>query len=191
MIVVCQVLFNPSKPLVTAMAPLFCAKKIGYTTAGWLNRALLMLRCHTISRYVWCIHLNGICWNPYPNTMQIFETCLPARKTRTISLSQNKMHCSWKQQQHVSQWYPTSISIWYLSDCIAECHWTGWKVGCEIGKVLCSWEAKQKARYSKFLQPNNDDMMKKVYAMAWEYMNYDANDFSSVCTKVVLPTIKS
>jgi hypothetical protein len=43
----------------------------------------------------------------------------------------------------------------------------------------------------QFLQPNNDDMMKKVYAMAWKYMNYDANDFSSVWTKVVLPTIKS
>jgi hypothetical protein len=24
--------------------------------------------------------------------------------------------------------------------------------------------------------------------MAWKYMNYDANDFSSVWTKVVLPT---
>jgi hypothetical protein len=43
----------------------------------------------------------------------------------------------------------------------------------------------------QFLQPNNDDMMKKVYAMAWRYMNYDADDFSSVWTKVVLPTIKN
>jgi hypothetical protein len=43
----------------------------------------------------------------------------------------------------------------------------------------------------QFLQLNNDDMMKKVYVMAWKYMNYDANDFSSVWTKVVLPTIKS
>jgi hypothetical protein len=34
-------------------------------------------------------------------------------------------------------------------------------------------------------------MMKKVYAMARKYMNYDADDFSSVWTKVVLPTIKS
>jgi hypothetical protein len=34
-------------------------------------------------------------------------------------------------------------------------------------------------------------MMKKVYTMAWKYRNYDANDFSSVWTKVVLPTIKS
>jgi hypothetical protein len=42
----------------------------------------------------------------------------------------------------------------------------------------------------QFLQPNNDDMMKKVYAMAWRYMNYDADNFSSIWTKVVLPTIK-
>jgi hypothetical protein len=34
-------------------------------------------------------------------------------------------------------------------------------------------------------------MMKKVYAMAWKYMNYDANDFFSIWTKVVLLTIKS
>jgi hypothetical protein len=43
----------------------------------------------------------------------------------------------------------------------------------------------------QFLQPNNDDMMKKVYAMAWRYMNYDVDDFSSIWTKVVLPTIKN
>jgi hypothetical protein len=43
----------------------------------------------------------------------------------------------------------------------------------------------------QFLQPNNDDMMKKVYAMARRYMNYDANDFSSIWTKVVLPFIKN
>jgi hypothetical protein len=34
-------------------------------------------------------------------------------------------------------------------------------------------------------------MMKKVYAMARKYMNYDADEFSSIWTKVVLPTIKS
>jgi hypothetical protein len=34
-------------------------------------------------------------------------------------------------------------------------------------------------------------MMKKVYAMAQKYMNYTANDFSSVWTKDVLQTIKS
>jgi hypothetical protein len=40
------------------------------------------------------------------------------------------------------------------------------------------------------MKPDNDDMMKKVYAMAWKYMNYDADEFSSIWTKVVLPTIK-
>jgi hypothetical protein len=49
------------------------------------------------------------------------------------------------------------------------CHWPGWKVGCEIGKALCSGEASKKVQ---FLQPNNDDMMKKVYAVAQMYMNY-------------------
>jgi hypothetical protein len=65
----------------------------------------------------------------------------------------------------------------------------------------------------QFLQPNNDDVMKKKYTMARKYMNYEreklskkvqflqpnnddmmkkkSNDFSSVWTKVVLPTIKS
>jgi hypothetical protein len=43
----------------------------------------------------------------------------------------------------------------------------------------------------QFLQPNNNDMMKKVYAMAQRYMNYDADDFSSIWTKVVLLTIKN
>jgi hypothetical protein len=51
------------------------------------------------------------------------------------------------------------------------------------------WETLSKK--VQFLQPNNDDVMEKVYAMAQKYMNYDANDFSSVWTKVVLPTIKS
>jgi hypothetical protein len=43
----------------------------------------------------------------------------------------------------------------------------------------------------QFLQPNNNDMMKKVYAVAQKYMSYNANDFSSVWTKIVLLTIKN
>jgi hypothetical protein len=31
----------------------------------------------------------------------------------------------------------------------------------------------------------------QLYTMAWRYMNYNANEFYSVWTKVVLPTIKS
>jgi hypothetical protein len=103
-----------------------------------------MLRCHTISWYVWCIHLNGICWNPYLNTMQIFETCqhewlVPSCSHKTkciVHQSNNNMSANGS--------YPTSILIWSLSNCIPECHWTGGKVGCEIGKVLYLGEAKQK-----------------------------------------------
>jgi hypothetical protein len=118
----------------------FC-KKIGYTTAGWIGH----YRCWDVAQYydmydafIWMgyvgIHTQIKCrsWN------------LTARMTHTISLPQYKMHCSLKQEQHVSQWYTTCISIWYLSNCIAQCHWTGGKVGCQIGKAHCSGEAKQK-----------------------------------------------
>jgi hypothetical protein len=33
----------------------------------------------------------------------------------------------------------------------------------------------------QFLQPNNDDMIKRVYTMAGKYMNYDANDLLLFC----------
>jgi hypothetical protein len=52
---------------------------------------------------------------------------------------------------------------------------------------LGSGEASKKVQ---FLEPSNDDM-KKVYTMAWKYMNYDTDEFSSIWTKVVLLTIKS
>jgi hypothetical protein len=94
----------------------------------------------------------------------------------------------WNLPARMSQWYPNSISIWYLSDCIAECHWTGWKVRCEIGKALCSGEAKQKGTAPATKQWWYDE---KGYTMVQKYMNYDANDFSSIWTKVVLLTIKS
>jgi hypothetical protein len=57
---------------------------------------------------------------------------------------------------------------------------------------LTKWIVWEKlSKKVQFLQPSNDDMMKKVYAMARKYMNYDANEFSFIWTKVVLPTIKS
>jgi hypothetical protein len=53
-----------------------------------------------------------------------------------------------------------------------------------IGQV-----AKSDARLAKgFVR---EKLSKKVYTMAQKYMNYDADDFSSVWTKVVLLTIKS
>jgi hypothetical protein len=64
----------------------------------------------------------------------------------------------------------------------------GGKLYVRLGKHFVREKLSKKVQ---FLQPNNDDMMKKVYDMAWKYMNYGADDFSSVWTKVVLPTIKS
>jgi hypothetical protein len=55
----------------------------------------------------------------------------------------------------------------------------GAKLDVRLAKCFV-WEKLSKK--VQFLQPNNDDMMKKVYAMAWKYMNYDADDFSSVWT---------
>jgi hypothetical protein len=46
------------------------------------------------------------------------------------------------------------------------------------------------SRKVQFLQPNSDDMMKKVDTMVQKYINYDVDDFSSIWTKVVLPTVK-
>jgi hypothetical protein len=50
------------------------------------------------------------------------------------------------------------------------------------------WE--KLSRKVQFLQPNSDDMMKKVDTMVQKYINYDVDDFSSIWTKVVLPTVK-
>jgi hypothetical protein len=64
----------------------------------------------------------------------------------------------------------------------------GAKLDVRLAKCFVQEKLRKKVQ---FLQPNNDDMMKKVYAMAQRYMNYDAEDFSSVWTKVVLLTIKN
>jgi hypothetical protein len=64
----------------------------------------------------------------------------------------------------------------------------GGKLDVRLAKCFVREKLSKKVQ---FLQPNNDDMMKKVYMMAWKYMSYNANDFSSVWTKVVLWTIKS
>jgi hypothetical protein len=64
----------------------------------------------------------------------------------------------------------------------------GEKLDVRLAKCFV-WEKLSKK--VQFLQPNNDDMMKKLYAMARRYITYDADDFSSILTKVVLPTIKN
>jgi hypothetical protein len=63
----------------------------------------------------------------------------------------------------------------------------GGKLDVRLAKCFVQEKLSKKVQ---FLQPSNDDM-KKVYTMAWKYMNYDADEFSSIWTKVVLLTIKS
>jgi hypothetical protein len=105
-----------------------------------------------------------------------------------MSLSQNKMHCSSKQQQHVSQWYATAFQFDTFPPALQNAIGQGAKLDVRLAKLFVREKLSKKVQ---FLQPNNDDMIKKVYVMAWRYMNYDADDFSSIWTKVVLPFIKN
>ncbi len=120
-------------------------QKIGYTNAGWIG-ALLMLRCHTILAYVWCIHLNGICWNPYLNTMQIFETWLPARMTCIPSCS-HKTKCIVHQSNNnmSANSRPTAFQFDTFLTALQNVIGQGGKSDVRLaGKALCLGEAKQK-----------------------------------------------
>jgi hypothetical protein len=83
---------------------------------------------------------------------------------------------------------PTALQFDTFPTALQNAIGQGGKLDVRLAKHFV-WEKLSKK--IQFLQANNDDMMKKVYAMALKYMNYDANDFSSVWTKVVLLTIKS
>jgi hypothetical protein len=83
---------------------------------------------------------------------------------------------------------PTAFQFVTLLTALQNAIAQGGKLDVRLAKRFV-WEKLSKK--VQFLQPNNDDMMKKVYTMAQKYMNYDDNDFSSIWTKVVLPTIKS
>jgi hypothetical protein len=127
------------------------------------------------------------CWNAYSNTMQIFETCQHQRlvpscchKTKHIvHQSNNNMLANGR---------PTAFQFDTFLTALQNTIGQGGKPDVRLAKRFV-WEKLSKK--VQFLQPNNDDMMEKVYTMAWKYMNYNADDFSSVWTKVVLPTIKS
>jgi hypothetical protein len=43
----------------------------------------------------------------------------------------------------------------------------------------------------QFLQTGNDELMKKVFIQARNFMKYDSENFMTVWMKIVLPTIKS
>jgi hypothetical protein len=121
--------------------------------------------------------------------MQIFETCqheqlIPScydHKTKcVVHESNNNMSVHGRPTALQFDTFPTA-----LQNAIGQ----GGKSDVRLAKHFFVREKLSKK--VQFLQPNNDDMLKKVYAMAWKYMNYDANDFSSVWTKIVMPTIKS
>jgi hypothetical protein len=118
--------------------------------------------------------------------MQIFETCqhkrlVPSRHDKTkriVHQSNNNMSANGR---------PTAFQFDTFLTALQNAIGQGGKLDVRLAKCFVREKISKKVQ---FLQPNNDDMMKKVYAMAWKYMNYDADDFSSVWKKVVLPTIK-
>jgi hypothetical protein len=88
--------------------------------------------------------------------MQIFETC--QHEQLVPSFSQNKMHCSSKQQQHVGQWYPNNIQFDTFLTALQNAIGQGGKSDVRLAKRFV-WENKL-SKMVQFLQPNNDDMMK-------------------------------
>jgi hypothetical protein len=119
--------------------------------------------------------------------MQNFETCqrkqlVPSRSHKTkfmVHQSNNNMSANGTPPA-----FQFDTFLIALQNAIGQ----GAKLDVRLAKCFVPEKLSKKVQ---FLQPNNDDMMKKVYAMAWKYMNYDGNDFPSIWTKVVLPTIKS
>jgi hypothetical protein len=105
--------------------------------------------------------------------MQIFETC---QHKRLVPSCSHKTKCIVHQSNNNMSANGTPAAFHFDTFLTA------------LAKRFI-WEKLSKK--VQFLQPNNNDMMKKVYAMTQKYMNYDANDFSSVWTQVVLLTIKS
>jgi hypothetical protein len=119
--------------------------------------------------------------------MQIFETCqreslVPSRSHKTKCIVHQRNNNMSANGTPPAFQFDTFLTA--LQNAIGQ----GAKSDVRLVKRFV-WEKQSKK--VQFLQPNNDNMMKKVYAMARKYMNYDANDFSSVWTKVVLLTIKS
>jgi hypothetical protein len=50
---------------------------------------------------------------------------------------------------------------------------------------------KKLSKKIQFLQMGNDELMKKVFIQARNFMKYDSENFMTVWTKIVLPMIKS
>jgi hypothetical protein len=111
--------------------------------------------------------------------MQIFKTCqhkllIPScyhhKTKRIVHQSNNNMSVNGR---------PTAVQFDTFLTALQNAIGQGGKSDVRLAKHFVQEKLSKKVQ---FLQPNNDDMMKKVY---------DADDFSSVWTNVVLPTIKS
>jgi hypothetical protein len=113
------------------------------------------------------------------STNDLYHLALTKQNAFFIAQSNNNMLANGRPTALQFDTFPTA-----LQNVIGQ----GGKLDVRLAKCFLREKLSKKVQ---FLQPNNDDMMKKVYAMAQKYMNYDADDFSSVWTKVVLPTIKS
>jgi hypothetical protein len=118
--------------------------------------------------------------------MQIFETC--QRKRLVLSRS-HKTKCIVHQSINnmSANGTPPAFQFDTFLTALQNAIGQGAKSDVRLANRFV-WEKLSKK--VQFLQPNNDDMMKKVYAMAQKYLNYDANDFSSIWTKVVLQLSK-
>jgi hypothetical protein len=119
--------------------------------------------------------------------MQIFETC---QHEQLVPSCSHKTKCIVHQSNNnmLANGTPTAFQFDTFLTALQNAIGQGRKSDVRLAKHFV-WE--KLSNKVQFLQPNNDDMMKKVYAMARKYMNYDADDFSSISTKVVLLTIKS
>jgi hypothetical protein len=108
--------------------------------------------------------------------MQIFETC---QHEQLIPSHCHKTKCIVHQINNnmLANGRPTAFQFDTFPTALQNAIGQGGKSDVRLAKHFVQEKLSKKVQ---FLQPNNDDMMKKVYAMAWKYMNYDADDFSSV-----------
>jgi hypothetical protein len=130
-------------------------EKIAYSTAEWIG-ALSMLRCHTISGYIWCIHLNGICWNH----TQIQSRSLKPASTNDLYHLSHKTKCIVHQSNNnmLANGTPTTFQFDTFLTTLQNAIGQGWKSDVRLAKRFV-WENKL-SKMVQFLQPNNDDMMK-------------------------------
>ena len=119
--------------------------------------------------------------------MQIFETWQHEQIVPSLT-KHNALFIKATTSNMLANGTPTAFQFDTFPSALQNAIGQGGKLDVRLAKHFV-WEKLSKK--VQFLQPNNVDMMKKVYVMARKFMNYNADKFSSIWTKVVLPTIKS